>query len=205
MTADDDQSLTLAAYERGAERYAALTPMGRSALVDDLLGAVAPGAEVLELGSGPGRDAAALESGGVRVHRTDGSSSFVAMLREDGHTARLLDVRADDFGGPYDAIFANAVLLHVPRPALAVVLEVARRSCRPGGPLIASFKKGRGEAWSVAKLEDARHFTYWQEDDLAAVAHQVGWTAVRAFESTGVESAERWITLIARNGGPAPG
>ena len=130
---------------------------------------------------------------------------IVAMLREDGHTARLLDVRADDFGGPYDAIFANAVLLHVPRPALAGVLEVARLSCRPGGPLVASFKKGHGEAWSVAKLEDARHFTYWNEDDLAVVAQQAGWAAVRAFESTGADSAERWITLTARNGEPAPG
>lgn len=204
MTADSDdsdpQARTLSAYDRGAERYARSTSTVLSPLVEDLLAVVARDALVLELGSGPGRDAAAIEAAGVRVQRSDGSVSFVDSLRAAGHAARLLDVRADDFGGPFDAVFANAVLLHVPRSALSGVLAVARRSCRTGGALIASFKKGSGEGWSNAKLDDPRYFVYWQEGPLAASAVAAGWTEVRAVETSGPQSAERWITLTARNG-----
>ncbi|HEY9308479.1 MAG TPA: methyltransferase domain-containing protein [Microbacterium sp.] len=190
---------TLAAYERGARQYAERTPQDPSPLVDDLVALVPRGAHVLELGSATGRDAAALESAGLVVHRTDGATSFVEELRAAGHPARVLDVRADDYGGPYDAIFANAVLLHVPRADLPIVLATALRACRPGGVLVASFKRGTGAGWSDAKLDDPRHFTYWDEEGLREALLTAGWRPERVFESTRAESAERWITAIARS------
>ena len=196
---EDPQDATLSAYERGAARYAERTSAEPSPLADDLLALVSPGAHVLELGSATGRDAAALESAGLVVDRTDGAVAFVAALRAGGHAARVLDVRADDFGGPYDAVFANAVLLHVPRPALPGVLATAHRACRPGGVLVASFKKGAGAGWSDAKLDDPRHFTYWTEDDLREALRTAGWHAEHIFESTRPGAIERWITAIARN------
>ena len=48
------------------------------------------GARVLEVGSGPGRDARALEEAGLSVRRTDITPAFVRMLRADGFEA---DVR----------------------------------------------------------------------------------------------------------------
>jgi SAM-dependent methyltransferase len=193
------QDATLTAYERGAARYAERTSADPSPLADDLVALVAPGSHVLELGSATGRDAAALESAGLVVDRTDGAVAFVEALRAGGHTARVLDVRADDFGGPYDAIFANAVLLHVPRPGLPGVLATARRACRPGGVLVASFKKGSGAGWSDAKLDDPRHFTYWVENELRDALRAAGWSPERVFESTRAGAIERWITAIARN------
>ncbi|WP_347977084.1 class I SAM-dependent methyltransferase [Microbacterium sp. ProA8] len=193
------QDATLAAYERGAARYAERTSADPSPLADDLVALVSPGAHVLELGSATGRDAAALESAGLVVDRTDGAVAFVAALRAGGHAARVLDVRADDFGGLYDAVFANAVLLHVPRPDLPGVLATARRACRPGGVLVASVKKGSGAGWSDAKLDDPRHFTYWAEDELRDALSAAGWSPERVFESTRSGAIERWITVIARN------
>jgi len=108
---DDLNAVTLAAYERNADKYIARTSTARSSLVDELLRLTVAGASVLELGSGPGRDAAALEEAGRVVSRTDGAAAFVARFHAAGLRARVLDVNADDFGGPYDAIFANAVLL----------------------------------------------------------------------------------------------
>jgi len=195
----DPQDATLAAYERGARQYAERTATAPAPEVDALLARVPAGAHVLELGSGPGRDAAALESAGLTVDRTDGAAAFVEAQQAAGHEARVLDLRADDFGGPHDAVFANAVLLHVPRADLAGVLATARRACRPGGVLVASFKKGEGEAWSQAKLDDPRHFIYWDEPGLTAVLLDAGWTPEQVLESTRSESVERWITAIARN------
>jgi ribosomal protein S18 acetylase RimI-like enzyme len=189
---------TLLAYERGADRYTELTDDHRAGLVDDLLDLVPVGAHVLELGSGPGRDAAALEAAGVRVDRTDAARSFVDRLRAAGHPARLLDVRGDDWGGPYDAVFANAVLLHVGVDAIDGVLRRALGAVRPGGVLAATLKRGEGADWSVRKLRDARHFTYWTEPDLAAAVEAAGWTDVAVRETTTPGAAERWLTVTAR-------
>jgi hypothetical protein len=86
------QDATLAAYERGARQYAERTTTAAAPEVATLLARVAAGAHVLELGSGPGRDAAALEYAGLTVDRTDGAAAFVDAQRAAGHRARVLDV-----------------------------------------------------------------------------------------------------------------
>jgi len=119
-------------------------------------------------------------------------------------TPRVLNAYAGDFGGPYDAVFANAVLLHVPRSRLTGVLGVARKATRSGGVLVASFKKGEGEGWSDLKLDARRHFTYWLEGSLREVLIAAGWTPIRVADTTQPTSAERWITVTARNVKPWP-
>lgn len=193
------QDLTLAAYESGAAEYAAATSEGRSSLISELLDLVPRGSHVLELGTGTGRDASEMEAEGLRVDRTDAAQSFVDRLITGGHSARMLDVRDADFGGPYDAVFANAVLLHVPRADLSSVFSVARQATRAGGILAASFKRGAGEGWSTRKLPQPRHFTYWEEESLGEVLQTAGWSPIDVYDSTQPASAERWITVTARN------
>lgn len=188
---------TLHAYERTADVYAERTADDRSVLVDDLLARVPAGARVLELGSGPGRDALAMEAAGLRVDRTDGARTFVDRLRADGHAARVLDVRTGMFGSGYDAVFANAVLLHVQRSELTGVLRRALVAVRPGGVLAATVKRGDGEAWSTAKVDRARHFTYWTEDSLTTVVVDAGWDDVDVRETTTPGADERWLTVTA--------
>lgn len=188
---------TLDTYEQRADVYTAQTPAHRAALVDDLLALVPAGARVLELGSGPGRDALALEAAGLRVDRTDGARSFVEQLRAEGHVARVLDVRTGMFGSGYDAVFANAVLLHVQRSELIGVLRRALVAVQPGGVLAATLKRGDGDAWSTAKVDRARHFTYWTEDELARVVVDAGWGDVVVSESTEPGAGERWLTVTA--------
>lgn len=172
---DDPADVTLESYERAFEQYISATPNLPSPLVEVLVDAVPGGALVLELGSGPGWDALAMEEAGLTIQRTDGARAFVDHLRAHGHSAYQLDVRAPDFGGPYDAVFANAVFLHIPRAATQSALEVARRAVRPGGLLVASFKAGEGEGWSFEKLGAPRHFTYWGVAELAEVFGTAGW------------------------------
>lgn len=200
MRRDLTPERTLLAYERGADRYAERTDDHRSGLVDDLLALVPAEAHVLELGSGPGRDALALEAAGCSVDRTDGARAFVDRLRSEGHDARVLDIRDDDWGGPYDAVFANAVLLHVRRDDLGPVLERALAAVRPGGVLAATVKHGEGAGWSDRKLADARHFTYWTPEALAAAVAGAGWAEVVVRETTRPDAAERWLTVTARRG-----
>jgi hypothetical protein len=68
-------------------------------------------------------DAAYLERRGLNVSRTDATPAFVEMMRAAGREARLLDIRTSDLGGPWEAVLAQAVLLHLDRAQFADALH----------------------------------------------------------------------------------
>lgn len=175
----DPTDETLRVYEQRARRYSAAAAPEVSAdvacLLDAVLARLEVGSCVLEVGTGPGREAAYLEQRGMHVDRTDATEAFVAQLREHGHDARLLDVRDGDLGGPYDAVLANAVLLHLHRAQTRLALIACLEAVRPGGLLALTLKDGDGESWSDAKLGAPRWFVYWREEAIRALLSEVGW------------------------------
>jgi len=116
-----EASQTGRSYGRGAAAYAARTatvPDAVRAALEHLAARLGPGARVIEIGSGGGRDALLMEQLGLAVRRTDVTPAFVTLLREHGHACDRLDPLVDDLAspdGPYDAVWANASLLHVAR------------------------------------------------------------------------------------------
>ena len=196
----DPGEVTLATYAAAARRYREQDPAPAPALVaflDGLAGLVGTG-HVLELGSGPGRDATRLEERGVRVTRTDATPAFVEMMRADGHEARVLDIRTGELGGPYDAVLAQAVLLHLTRAQFEDVLRRARRAVTDAGVLAFTLKEGDGEAWSTAKLDLPRHFTYWREPAVREALGRTGWTVTSLDRVAG--RLEPWLYVLARAG-----
>ncbi|MGV0156508.1 hypothetical protein ACSW29_24540 [Rhodococcus sp. GB-02] len=101
--------------------------------------------------------------------RTDGALAFVEMMRAQGFTAEVLDMRTEQFNGTYDAVVANAVLLHLRRDEFEVVARKSRGVVSAEGLLAFTVKKGDGTSWSNAKLGLPRHFTYWQDSQLRQV------------------------------------
>jgi len=194
----DPVDVTLETYEAKAQEYAERNRGPYPAVIGflDKLVELVPGGSVLELGSGPGRDADYLEGRGLGVIRTDGAASFVTMMRAVGHDARRLDVRTDDFGGPHDAVFADAVLLHLSPQQFEDVLRRLRGAIRDGGVLAFTVKKGTGSGWSTKKLESPRYFAYWQEDELRQALAGAGWTVSSLEHSTG--PVDDWLQVIAR-------
>ena len=101
----DPRSMTVAAYSGSAAAYAAGTaamPDSVQRVLDRFAATLGAGARVLEIGSGPGRDALALEAAGLRVRRTDVTPGFVELLESQGHPADLLDPLTDDLIDPAD-------------------------------------------------------------------------------------------------------
>lgn len=195
---------TIAAYGAHADAYAqgtAVMPPDVQAEVDAFAARLGPGARVLEIGSGPGLDAAALEAHGVRVDRTDITPAFVERLQAAGHEARVLDPLRDELGGPYDGIWASAVLLHLNRPEAAITLERLRHATRPGGWLHLSLKEGDASGWSRHGNVDApRHFTYWREAELRELLAAAGWEIEALTRATGRRPDESWLTTFSRAG-----
>jgi len=192
---------TLRTYEAEADRYRANTPPSVPDVQRflDRLSPLVPGGTILEVGSGPGWDASYLEANGHVVVRSDGAQAFVDMLAAEGHPARLLDIRRDPLGGPYDAIVANAVLLHLSSDELEAFLVRARDSV-PNGYLAFTLKEGDGDAWTSAKLDRPRHFTYWRVEPLRALLEQTGWSTESVDRVT--SDSQPWLMVIARSSDP---
>lgn len=201
---------TVRAYDLDARAYADAQPdatVAQRAEMAELVARLGLGARVLEIGSGGGRDALLLEELSLRVRRTDITPGFVALLREQGHDADLLDPLVDDLSspeGPYDAVWANASLLHVARADLPTVLARLAVVTRPGGLLQMSLKEGDGEGWSThGSVRNPRHFTYWRVDPLRAVAAGSGWEHVNAYRIAG-KHQEPWLGVSAVRGTVTP-
>jgi SAM-dependent methyltransferase len=199
----DPADATLGAYQTGAEQYLrdSARPGPRVIAYLDRLADLAGKGRVLEIGSGPGWDADHLESRGLHVTRTDATSAFVELLRAAGHDARLLDVRSGPLGGPYRAVVANAVLLHLSRPQFEDVVRRARQAVVAGGVLGVTLKEGDGGAWSQDKLALPRYFTYWREPAVREVLARAGWSAVSVDHVAGRK--EPWLYVLARAAGAA--
>ncbi len=199
---------TLAAYQQAAAKYLQRSPRHQSPAYERFLetvlsevagSAVAGEPSVLELGSGPGLDADFFESRGLSVLRTDATPAFLDRLRAQGHRAELLDVLLEELGGPYDLVFANAVLLHLPPEQLAAVLSKIRRAVPLDGIFAFTVKEGDGEAWSTDKLELPRYFAYWREPALRVMLAETGWNVFSLDHIQG--RVEDWLYVICR---PSP-
>jgi SAM-dependent methyltransferase len=201
----DPRSTTVASYDVAAAAYRDGTvtmPDSVRRVIDHVAATLGPGARVLEVGSGPGRDAAALEEAGLRVRRTDVSRGFVALLREAGHAADVVDPLTDDLTDPddptpYDGVWANACLLHVARADLPTVLGRLAAATRPGGLLHLSLKEGDGARWSThGNVSGPRYFTFWREEPLRTVLDGAGWDVRELVHEAGLRG-ESWLDVVA--------
>lgn len=195
---------TVRSYDRDAAAYVSSTaemPESVRADIEDFVERLGPGARVLEIGSCGGRDAALMEDLGLQVRRTDITPAFVELLRERGHEADLLDPLTDDLAapdGPYDAVWANASLLHVARADLPTVLRLLADVTRSGGLLRIAVKEGDGDGWSThGSIRSPRHFTYWRADEMRAVVEGAGWREVDIDVVAGTNRAESWLEVSA--------
>ncbi|RAZ89781.1 methyltransferase type 12 [Mesorhizobium hawassense] len=185
---------TISSYEDYAERYDTIVrhvpnESGQASL-KRLVALAGKGGRILEVGSGAGYDADFLESLGVTVRRTDATKRFLELQAARGKQGELLDLLIDDLGGPYDAVLALAVLIHVPRDQTDQVLAKIEGSLRPGGAFLASMRNGDGET------EGNCHTVLWRRDDFASRLEGAGLVLLRDDFNVG-RNSEEWNTFLA--------
>ena len=114
--------------------------------LDAFLDTLPPGARILELGCGTGRDAARMIERGFAVDPTDGTRAMVVKANER-HGVNAHQMRFDELEAvaAYDAVWAHACLMHCPSGELAGVVAAIHRALREGGLQYASFKAGEDE------------------------------------------------------------
>lgn len=190
---------TVAGYERAARDYAAETASSTSpdggAALRALADALAPGARVLEIGSGPGWDADFLESLGLDVHRTDAAATFCELQAERGKCCDLLDVLVDPVAGRYDGIAMLAVLQHFERAQLEPVLRKLAQALGVGGTLLLMYPEGDGEHWEGDASGEFR-LVRWTPEAMDARLAQAGFAVT--WEQTFDGRAGSWRSVLAR-------
>ena len=191
---------TLAFYEANAARYSHDSRQAPSRHLDRFLDRLAPGAQVLELGCGGGRDAARMAERGFAVDPTDASAAMVAKTLEGfGLPARRMrfdELRATE---GYHAVWAHACLIHVARSDLGTVLGAIHTALRSAGWHFANFKLGDGEGRDplgrLTNFPDER----WLEQAYRAAGFSM--VETECYRGEGADGVVRdWYALTVRKG-----
>ena len=167
---------TLQFYRGNAEAYAGRTFTSRQARLMAFLARLSPGASILELGCGAGGDTAEMLARGFDVRPTDGSPEMADVASKHlGRTVETLLFHDLDEVEAYDAVWANACLLHVPRPEFPGVLARIWRALKPSGHFFASYKEGDGDGRDTLD----RYYNYPSPDWLRATyAEAANWNSL---------------------------
>lgn len=139
---------------------------------------------ILDAGCGSGRDTKAFLEMGFQVEAIDASEEMVK--HATSYTG--IDVQHKTFQEvveleKYDAIWACASLLHVPKNELPAVFTALTTSLKAGGVWYFSFKYGDQE-----RVKDGRCFTDMNEASVEALLTQI----------PALEITKTWLTIDAR-------
>jgi SAM-dependent methyltransferase len=165
---------TIEVYDARAADYAHLTKELDG--YDELLAfceAMPAGAQVLDLGCGPGFYASFMATQGCKVDAVDASIEMVKLAAQQaGVSARQASF--DDISGHavYDGVWANFSLLHAPRDAFPKHLAALHRACKPDAKFHIGMKLGA----NAGRDGIDRMYTYYQEDDLLTHLSTAGFT-----------------------------
>lgn len=188
---------TLAFYDRESALYAA-RKSGPARRLTSFLAHLKAGARILELGCGSGHEAEAMIAAGFAVTPTDGSPGLAEQAEARlGVPVKVMRFDELPAGGDYDAVWANACLLHVPAEGLPEVLARIRAVLRPGGLFYASYKLGEGGG----RDRLGRYNNFPKREVLLAAYEAAGpWRALNCEEHLGggYDGVERtWMHLTA--------
>ncbi|MBA3954322.1 methyltransferase domain-containing protein [Candidatus Dependentiae bacterium] len=196
ITSPSSNAKTLQTYENCIQEYVQNTPTtvssDRKVWIDSALSYINTQDSILEIGSALGRDANYIESQGYKVKRTDATKNFIKLLQQHGYEATLLNILTDNLGGPYDMVFASAVLIHLNPEEFKKCLSKMYNSLQHEGILAFSVKQGTGEEWSEREIGGPRYFCYWLPNDLQELLLK------NKFKIIDIKLNNQWIFVITK-------
>lgn len=188
---------TIRYYDQNADDFIAGTLQAdMSEARNRFLGLLQPGALILDLGCGSGRDSMAFLEQGYQVEAIDGSKELcTAASRLTG-----LNVCHQTFDQlqeieKYDGIWACASLLHVPKSEMPSILVHIKAALKPHGILYISVKEG-----DFDNLKKGRHFADYGEEEFISLLKDPKLEIIEQWISEDVrpDRNEHWINVLVR-------
>ncbi len=202
-TPSDWSQATRTFYEQRASEYAESTLNARmEPLVSAFATLLPPGAKVVDLGCGGGRDLRLFQQRDVEVVGLDYSRALSLLAhRYSGAPVVVGDIRRLPFASNvFDGVWAAASLLHVRRDEMPDTLAEIRRVLRHNGLLFTSMKRGYGEVQD----RHGRWFSYFEPKEWIRSLKEVGFEVLDAKsdrkrpQSTTSTEDSSWINCTAR-------
>ena len=191
--------MTLDYYNKNARRYSQETlDVDFKEQRHMLLKYLKPGAHILDLGCGAGRDSKVFLQQGYQVTSIDGSKALCEIAsRHIGQEVICQRFQDLDQKDTYHGIWACASLLHLPMLELSSMIRRVSTALKAGGYFYASFKYGELEG-----ERNGRYFTDLTEDRLKDLLLPFGELALIETEITKDVRAGReqelWLNFVVK-------
>jgi len=179
-------------------------PVDPTPFLEPLRRCLTPGATVVDVGCGSGRDLLWLRQRGFTPIGLDKSPELAELARRhSGCRVIVADFEYFDFTSfSCDALLLVGALVHLPHERLVACLHRLLSGLKPGGMVVLSLKQGRG----VQKAADGRIFYLWQQSDLTPALHQAGLSVVD-FSTQGslLQNVDIWLSYLLKKSGAGIG
>ena len=188
--------VTLEYYEENSQTFVESTlSVNMSGFYSEFLSHVQPGAHILDLGCGSGRDSREFIKRGFRVTAVDGSPTLCQLAEQViGQPVLHLQFQDLSYQEEFDGIWACASLLHLPLQQIPDILKKIVAALKPNGVLYLSFKYGHFEG-----IRGGRYYTDLDENTLSKLIEASGdLRIVKTWltDDARPESDDRWINMI---------
>lgn len=129
-------------------------------LREEFLSMLPSGGSILDVGSGPGRDAIYFDRLGYEVVATDISPQMIShVMASIGPRSSAIVLRAQElyFENDFNGVWAMASLIHIPEEEMLNALKRIARALKPGGIFMANMLQGVGTP-DVGEIEAKGRF-----------------------------------------------
>lgn len=190
---------TTAFYDRWA---ATGEEAARSAMSRHFESAFAPGARVLDVGCGKGRDVVALLDMGFEAYGVEPNEAMRsrALARDPRLPGRIADAAlpalGQPFGGSFDAVACSAVLMHLPAATLPASLAAIAAVLRPRGRVLMAVPEMLPGLLVDGLDPDGRAFANHSPEHVQSLMAELGF-ALRMRDDIPTPSTDtRWRVLL---------
>lgn len=174
--------------------------------IDRFISYLKPGNSVLDVGCGGGTQSQYLLAKGLAVTGIDFSETMISIAKREVPAGKFFvcDLyNLDVLPGEFDAVFAQAVLLHIPKKDISLTMEKLVTKIRPGGYLYVTVKKRESDENEEVILQEneyrrsfERFFSYFLVPEVQQFVQQAGLQSIHS--EVMLSGKTHWIQMIAK-------
>lgn len=138
------------------------------------------GDKIIDIGSGPGRDALLLQKAGKDVTCLDASEAMVKISSEKGFDSILASFDNLPFKDEsFDGVWSYTALLHVPKKSVNISLKEIFRVLKPSGVFALGLIEGDFDGYRESSgVNMPRWFSFYEKDEVERLCRGCGFELV---------------------------